>query len=415
MTDKELKKLINGVQYIPNEGERDEITQIILKAASESLTLKKLKKMTLPSGKGQVSDDVSKIGNRGFIKFSKKEINKMPERYQKIFILDDKMVSFRFHNGSYHARYRRDGYNIEVCAKTFVLMKDKFIAKLNSLERERSLNQFPTFGEFLTDWLAVKKRTVKESTHKSYVGICEHNLMPRFGSLPLNEVTRKVVQEFIFELTDAGKNRTAHKIVQLMTAVFNVAVEDYPNLRTPMTKIVLTHYEAKKGSALSKDEERQLIEYCKANPTYQGNAAMLLLMYTGMRVGELETMYREGDYVYCESEKIRRGRKQVIRKIPISPMLKRVLSMIDFDLVKRTNRSTIRDALKRVFPERHIHEFRYTFITRAKECGVNPEVVMLWAGHESDSDVKTSKVDRGYTTYSEEYLLSEINKISYDL
>ena len=57
--------------------------------------------------------------------------------------------------------------------------------------------------------------------------------------------------------------------------------------------------------------------YCKANPNYQGNAAMLLLMYTGMRVGELETMYREGDYIYCKSEKIRRGRKQVIRKIPL--------------------------------------------------------------------------------------------------
>ena len=68
-----------------------------------------------------------------------------------------------------------------------------------------------------------------------------------------------------------------------------------------------------------------------------------------------------------------------------------------------------------MFPERHVHEFRYTFITRAKECGVNPEVVMLWAGHESDSDVKTSKVDRGYTTYSEEYLLDEVHKIEYDL
>ena len=68
-----------------------------------------------------------------------------------------------------------------------------------------------------------------------------------------------------------------------------------------------------------------------------------------------------------------------------------------------------------VFPERHVHEFRYTFITRAKECDVNPEVVMLWAGHESDSDVKTSKVDRGYTTYSEEYLLGEVHKIDYDL
>ena len=38
-----------------------------------------------------------------------------------------------------------------------------------------------------------------------------------------------------------------------------------------------THYEAKKGSALSKDEEKQLIEYCKANPTYQGNAAIVYM------------------------------------------------------------------------------------------------------------------------------------------
>ena len=415
MTDQELRKLLNGVQYLPSEGERDELTQIILKAASDSLTLKKIKKMTIPTGKGGLSDDVNKIGKRGFIKFTKKEINKMPERYQKIFILDDKMVSFRFHNGSYHGRYRRDGYNIEVCAKTFVLMKDKFIARLRALEREHSLNQFPTFGSFLTDWLAVKKRTVKESTYKSYVGLCEYNLIPRFGELALNEVTRKVVQDFIFELTDAGKNRTAHKIVQLMTAMFNVAVEDYPQLRTPMTKIVLTHYEAKKGTALSKAEEKRLIAYCQENSHYQGNDAILLLMYTGMRVGELDTMYREGDYIYCESEKIRRGRKKVVRKIPISPMLQRVLPMIDFDLVRRTNKSTIRDALKRVFPERHIHEFRYTFITRAKECGVNPEVVMLWAGHESDNDVKTSKVDRGYTTYSDEYLLAEVHKIDYEL
>ena len=29
------------------------------------------------------------------------------------------------------------------------------------------------------------------------------------------------------------------------------------------------------------------------------------------------------------------------------------------------------------------------------------------------SDVKTSRVDRGYTTYSEEYYLSEIEKINY--
>lgn len=57
----------------------------------------------------------------------------------------------------------------------------------------------------------------------------------------------------------------------------------------------------------------------------------------------------------------------------------------------------------------------YSFITRAKECGCNPELVMKWVGHEFDADVKTSRVDRGYTTYSQEYILQEINKIEYKL
>lgn len=57
----------------------------------------------------------------------------------------------------------------------------------------------------------------------------------------------------------------------------------------------------------------------------------------------------------------------------------------------------------------------YTYITRCKECGVNPEVVMLWDGHEQDKDVKSSRVDRGYTDYSEEYLLKEAAKVQYDI
>ena len=70
----------------------------------------------------------------------------------------------------------------------------------------------------------------------------------------------------------------------------------------------------------------------------------------------------------------------------------------------------ISDALKRIFPERHINELRYTFITRAKECGCNPELIMKWVGHTFDKDVITSRVDRGYTDFSDEYNLKEIEK-----
>ena len=59
--------------------------------------------------------------------------------------------------------------------------------------------------------------------------------------------------------------------------------------------------------------------------------------------------------------------------------------------------------------------WNYTFITRAKECGCNQEADMLWAGHEFDKDVVTSRVDRGYTMYSKEYFLEEVKKIDYNL
>ena len=39
---------------------------------------------------------------------------------------------------------------------------------------------------------------------------------------------------------------------------------------------------------------------------------------------------------------------------------------------------------------------------------------MLWDGHSFDKDVKTSAVDRGYTTYSDEYIKAEADKVNYE-
>ena len=104
------------------------------------------------------------------------------------------------------------------------------------------------------------------------------------------------------------------------------------------------------------------------------------------------------------------------RKIPISPMLKRVMPYIDFDNGIKCTKDQIRHFLNKVFEiHHHTHELRYTFITRAKECGCNLELVMLWDGHKFDEHVKSSAVDRGYTTYSDEYYFGEIEKINYEL
>ena len=411
MKDQELAKVLQCLEEIPNEKSRADAMEIVLKAAAESITMERLKKISSFREEKKIQGK-----EHGYIKFKKKEIESMPDNLKKLFVVEEKIVTYRFMRGMYQARFRRDGYSIEVASKDFEIMKQKFLEKLKKAEEmmEKTSNRYPKFGEFLKEWLAIKKQTVKESTYKSYCDLTRFNLLERFGETPINELTRREIQGFLFELAEAGKNRTAHKLKQVLNAMFEVIVDDYPELTNPTKKVVLSHYEVKKGVALSKDEEKALIEFCKENPHYQANDAMLVLMYTGMRIGELASITHDDTYITCVSEKTRKGRKEVIRKIPITPMLRKIIGMIDFEKVKSAKKDTVRDGVKRIFPDRHIHEFRYTFITRSKECGVNPEVVMLWAGHESDSDVKTSRVDRGYTTYSEEYLLAESKKIDYE-
>ncbi|MCX4287103.1 MAG: hypothetical protein OSJ68_07455 [Clostridia bacterium] len=134
-----------------------------------------------------------------------------------------------------------------------------------------------------------------------------------------------------------------------------------------------------------------------------------------MRIGELKTAVLHDTYIECETEKTRKGYAKEFRKIPISPMLKKVMPQIDFNGAIKTSADWIYRTFKKLYPKRHTHELRYTFITRCKECGCNHELIMLWDGHKFDKDVKTSAVDRGYTDYSLEYNLIEAEKINYEL
>ena len=68
MTDNELKNLLEALKYITDEDKRDEATQLMLKSASESITLERLKKITGFDSRGQDNEEV-------FWRFSAKESN----------------------------------------------------------------------------------------------------------------------------------------------------------------------------------------------------------------------------------------------------------------------------------------------------------------------------------------------------
>lgn len=356
---------------------------------------------------------------KGILKFTKKELSAMPKAFQNVFIVDNKIVRYRCYKGLFQARYRKNGFSVEVASRTYEGMKQKFIEKMQitfevtpSAPKESPGDVlFSTYGN---EWLSVKKQTTKPSTYAEYERIFKLNLEPQFGHLKLSQITRPMVQKFLFKYVEEEKFRTAEKLKLQLTCIFDMAADEF-NLISPMKKIVLPYHQAKKGSALTKEEELRLIEYCRKKKDDVASA-LLVLLYFGLRQSELASIrIIDNKYLECETSKVRLGRNRLFRKIPITPVAKRIVSLIDFEAAKNVNLVKLKSAFRRFMPSHHPHELRYTFITRCKEAGVNPEVVMLWDGHAQDSDARTSKVDRGYTDYSEEYLLAEAEKVNYSL
>ena len=420
MTQEERKNLISGF-LSANAGNTDVNTTRMLNMLVESLAYSKLQEL-LPDVQKQSSptqpqkDKQKKL----YLKFTKKELEQMTAKYKHIFAHGDKIVTYRQKkNGVFEARFHRQGIDIEVSSKDLHTLKQKFIDALNNYAATGSVKaksrHTVLFNDFAKNWLTLKEKTTKPLTFKEYKRLFEHDIAPAFADRTLADIDREFVQSFLFRYVEEGKHRTAQKLQLILRCIFDLAASDY-KFDSPMAKVVLPRHQSKKGSAFTYEEEKQLVDYCIAHPELSASSALLFLLYTGMRRSELKTLrVLDKNWLECDTSKEKMGNDVVPRRIPITPMMRKVLPYIDFEKAKQTNVNTINTTIKRLFPHHHTHELRYTFITRCKECGINHELVMLWDGHSFDKDVKTSVIDRGYTDYSEKYALAEAEKFNYEL
>ena len=363
---------------------------------------------------------LSEQGKNGF-KLTKQEIKTMPESIRKIFIANNYIVNYRItSNGYFEARIRRKGMYIEASGRDFETMRKRFMNRLAAFYERPPVQPAETpaavptakailFGDYGREWLKIKEQTTKPSTFKEYERSFRVDLEPTFGNKPLAVITRTDLQNYLFGIVGENKHRKAEKLALMLNCIFDMAAEDY-DIPSPMKKVVLPAYQTKKGEALTKDEEARLVNYCKTHKDVEGTDALLVLLYFGLRKSELASIeIIDGKWLQCETSKERLGQNVVLRKIPFTPMVKKVLPYIDFEKAKNTNLNTISTRMKRLLPNHHPHELRHTFISRCKEAGVASEVVSIWAGH-SLSGTITSTV---YTHYSEEFQLKEAEKVVY--
>lgn len=374
--------------------------------------------MQFPCAVKEVMAPQKEEGLPAIAEFTEKEILKMPRQLRKYFRVGKIKGHVRRHaNGTVEIRCQINKIPISGGGATLERAKENFIKALTAAgfdedyQKSLGLRGNMYFCEFADMWfLQVKKPTVKLNTYKSHLSTYRAHIKPFFEGKRMKSITPLQVQPLFNKLDAEGKTRTVELVRLLLNQIFEAAVGERLIGKNPLSAVKVLKYETKNGEALSVEDERLLLDGLKSS-AYR--LPFVLMLYTGIRRSELQSLTVEGDFVKVRNSKIKRAQKVTYRKIPVTPMLRPYLEAADeAELITAVNTDpdVLSHNFKRVCPAHHLHELRHTFITRCQECGVPREVVSVWAGHAADRSMTTTV----YTHFSENFMKEQAGKVDYN-
>ncbi len=343
-----------------------------------------------------------------------KEIKRMPQKFKEIFNREWFEKHLRKKpNGIYeirctinHVAYSGAGKTIDTAAENFI----KSIAESGkNSNKQKAASRRVLFNDFAEKWFKlIKKPVVKATTYSNYLNVYAVHIEPFFKNKNLDSITAMQIQPLLLKLERKKIYNILRNVKLLLSQIFQSAVGERLISFNPMEGVHTVKHETKKSTALTVIEECSILDRdCPYKLSY------ILLLFCGMRRGELCSARIEGKFIIVDDGKLRVGQTQTVRKIPITPMLARYLDGVSKKEFK-TAISVKPDILTKTFknkicPNHHLHELRHTYITRCQECGVSREVVSVWAGHAADKTM-TSTV---YTHFTDEFMLNEAKKVDY--
>lgn len=201
----------------------------------------------------------------------------------------------------YRIRYKDNGKFKEVSKSGF---RTKREAQAAANELERQYNNGVQIGansilmtDYLEEWLEVyKKPNIKQSTYLRLERSIRLHILPTFGMMRLNEITRTDVVRWVNDLdtTKQQARNTIRSNLNVLHDALDTAVYELNYLEKNVAKKIKLP-KAKEENKLkfySKDELSQLLEYLtsyklgKHSHSIQYYVLFYLLASTGLRLGE---------------------------------------------------------------------------------------------------------------------------------
>ena len=349
------------------------------------------------------------------LKLKTKEISKMPTRFKKELLINDRTVRCRKrqsgrHTYNYELRYRRNGISIQVSSNNLDVAIQKFIAATWEYEKRKQEQEairsedgtivpevFDAFSIFYFE--KYRKRKVSKITYDNDMYRYKKHLRPLFGDKLVKDITSIQCQSLLDDLLARGMSKTNNEIYSMLNGIFKMAVAHGIIEKNPMAIVIIEKHQRQHGTALTKDEEKVLLAGVKNS---RSELCIAVALYTGLRPNELETAKVSGKFIVAVNSK-RKGGKVEYKKIPITKMLKPYLKGVNE--ITGPSLKCIRKDFNQVLPNHIFYDLRTTFYTRCEECGVAPPARDHFVGHSS------GVLNNTYTDLSDEYLLKEGEKL----
>ena len=158
-----------------------------------------------------------------------------------------------------------------------------------------------TLGEWSKRWIEAQAH-LKPSTHERYAGILRKQILPKWSSVRLGDVTHVDVQHWITTLAVTYSPSTVAKIHRVLSLILDMAVKDGRLARNVSQGVNLPRPYKPEHRYLNHNQVEDLANECgypsdpskhssldaRANETYR--LVVLFLAYTGVRFGEMAAL-----------------------------------------------------------------------------------------------------------------------------
>lgn len=178
-----------------------------------------------------------------------------------------------------------------VYARTLSEVKEK-MAQFQAVLQNQPVSALKlTVAEASRQWLSAAKLRVKPSSYAHYENIIRNHILPDLGTKYLTDMTTHQLNDFVFEKLQSGRlcgtgglsARFVQDIMRVYHSIEQYAVQEYHIRGTHFT---MPKAEKKQLDVLSSEERKKLEQYL-LQTGLTIDLAILLCLFTGLRVGEL--------------------------------------------------------------------------------------------------------------------------------